>query len=156
MPKLNFANVDAPGFQAPPKGWYNVEIEDVDVREVSSESKHPGNEFWNVTMNIIDGAYADRKLFTNIMLPCEECAENGGPGSVEGHDEKDYSPFMLLGILQAVGKVDPEDEEAEIDIEAGELEGMTFQAYARPRKDDDSQAEVKKFRALDDPDSNLV
>lgn len=156
MVKVNFAGSGLPGYAAPSRGWHNVEIEEVDTREVSKDSKHPGNEFWNVQMDILDGDDKGRKLFTNLMLPCQECAENGGPGSVSGHDEKDYSPFMLFGILAAVGMVDPDDEEPELDIEAGELEGLKFQAYCQPRKDDKEQVEVKKFRALNDSDSSLV
>ena len=154
MVKVNFAGVDDPGFESPPKGWYTCTIEDVDSREVGEKSKHPGNEFWNVTFDIAEGDYKGRKLFTNLMLPCQVCAEAGG--QAEGHEAKDYSPFMLLGILKAAGWVDPNDDDPEIDVEAGDLEGLKLDVYARPRKDDAEQADVRKFRPAESADKSDV
>jgi len=125
---IKFDDVDESGFEPLPRGWYDVRIEEVDIRETSQSSQHPNNEFWNVEMIVTGGDYEGRRVWTNVMLP-------------------PYTPFMLFRLLRAAGEI--ENKEDEWDGEPGDLEGLEFQVKVGRQKDDKDREDVKDFRPLD-------
>lgn len=54
-------------FQPLPKGWYEVEIEDVDEVQVKS-GKNEGKDMYKYKFKVIGGDYDNRKLFTQACL----------------------------------------------------------------------------------------
>lgn len=69
--KLNFTDQEAASearsFDALPSGKYHVKITDIELRKSTSD-KNYGKPFWHVEHTVQEGPYADRKLWTNVML----------------------------------------------------------------------------------------
>jgi hypothetical protein len=61
------AESEARTFEAVPTGKYYCRITDVDVKRSKSE-KHAGKPYYALELVIQDGKYANRKLWTNVML----------------------------------------------------------------------------------------
>lgn len=55
------------GFTPLPKAWYTVEIDEVDEVE-SKSAKNTGKPMYKYKFKIIEGEFADRKLFTQACL----------------------------------------------------------------------------------------
>jgi len=61
------ASSEARSFDAIPSGPYLVAVTEIELRE-STSAKNPGKPYWNVELTIQDGEYADRKIWSNVML----------------------------------------------------------------------------------------
>ena len=70
--KVNFsteeASSEALDFDAIPSGKYYARITDVTDKECGPESKNAGKPYWNLEFTIQDGAFENRKVWTNCML----------------------------------------------------------------------------------------
>lgn len=62
------AESEARSFEALPTGQYHVKITNCEVAKCGPASKNPGKPYYKVELTIQDGKYADRKLWTNVML----------------------------------------------------------------------------------------
>lgn len=130
MPQLNFdANTVQPqaAIEPVPTDWYTVIIEESEMRPTS---KGDGS-FLRLVMKIIDGPYANRKLFTNLNL------NNPNPTASE------IAYQQLSAICHAVGMLQIQDSQ--------QLHGLPFQVRVtvRPPKDGyDAQNECKGFKAV--------
>ncbi len=125
--KVNFAGVSS-GFDPLPRGEYPVRVASVETKETGENSKKPGEDYWNVSFDIVGGEYEGRKLFTNFMLP---------PA---------YDPFMLKGFLKATGNYTDDELESELDIDEDDLIGLEALAVVEVKND---QNNVKRFKSLD-------
>jgi hypothetical protein len=64
MPKVNFPKYEnAEGFSTIPDGEYKVEVVKVDIRDTNA-----GDEMWGLHLKIIEGQFANRKLFDNMVF----------------------------------------------------------------------------------------
>lgn len=66
---INFSDEEAASkaLEPLPSGKYNVQITKIETRASKSE-KNNGKPYWNLTMKIVDGKYAKRTVFANVML----------------------------------------------------------------------------------------
>lgn len=76
MVSLNFDARNVPpsvGFEPVPAGWYNVMIDDTELRP----TKKADGAYLNVRFNILDGQYAGQKIFQrlNLQNPSEAAKE---------------------------------------------------------------------------------
>lgn len=55
-------------FDPIPTGKYHVAVYDCKLEKCGPSSKNPGKPMWNMQLKIQDGEYADRVVFTRIML----------------------------------------------------------------------------------------
>jgi hypothetical protein len=69
--RVNFsdqeASSEAMSFDPIPTGTYYARITDIELRQSKSE-KNLGKPYWNVEFTIQDGKFADRKVWSNVML----------------------------------------------------------------------------------------
>lgn len=65
MPRLNFKDTpDAESDYSPlPDGRYLIEVSDVNTRKTSK-----GDEMWNLSLQVLTGAYRGRLLFDNLVF----------------------------------------------------------------------------------------
>jgi hypothetical protein len=61
------ASSEARSFDPLPRGKYPVKITDGELREVKS-GKNEGRPYWNIEFTVQEGNYADRRVWTNVML----------------------------------------------------------------------------------------
>jgi hypothetical protein len=108
-----------------PPGWYNVQI-------IESEMKATANgngSYLSLTFQILDGAHANRKVFTNLNL------NNPNAAAVE------IAYKQLSAICHAVGVIQVQD--------STQLHGLPMMAKisVRPAKDGyDASNEIKGFK----------
>lgn len=93
------ASSEAQSFDPLPSGSYHVRITEITTKECGPSSKNPGKEYWNVEFTVQDGEYADRKIWTNVML-------------FEG------ALYSLVQLLKATGHADAVKTGAIPDVEA--------------------------------------
>lgn len=135
MVKVNFSDVK--DFQQLPKGKYHFLVEEGEVQETSDTSKHPGVDYWRLTLTVQDGEYQGQHEWVSVMLP-------------------PYELFTLFGILRAtIGQHEWTEEElraGDVDVELDNLIGLEFVASVKPQKDNPDFNNVGSFRAYD-PDA---
>lgn len=61
---VDFGGVEDVGFDALPKGFYNVEVDELDF----TYSQNGGNPMWSWKLRVIDGEFADRILFYHSVF----------------------------------------------------------------------------------------
>lgn len=129
MAQLNFdANTVDPNvaFDPVPAGWYNVKIVESELKPTSN-----GNgAYLQLTMEVLDGDYAGRKLFDRLNL------QNPNQTAVE------IAYKTLSAICRSTGVMQCQD--------STQLHGIPMQAKATVRPADgqyDAQNEVKGYRA---------
>jgi hypothetical protein len=62
------ADSEARVYQTLPTGAYHVKVTEVAVKQCGPSSKNPGKPFYALQLTVQDGQYANRKIFTNVML----------------------------------------------------------------------------------------
>lgn len=127
MAILNFnAQTVAPNsaFEPLPAGWYNVKITDSEMKP----TKAGDGSFLALTMEVLDGQHAGRKVFTNLNL------DNKNPVAVKIAYEQLSALCHVTGVIQC--------------NESQQLHGIPFQAKlsVRPAGEYDASNEVKGFR----------
>lgn len=132
MVALNFnANAVEPqkSFEPIPNNWYNVMIDESEMKP----TKDTLGSFLELRLNVMDGDYANRKIFCRLNL------NNKNATAVE------IAEGQLSAICHAVGVIQCETSEM--------LHGKPFQAkiVVRPPKGDyDASNECKAFKACDE------
>lgn len=61
---VDLTNVEEPSFEVMPRGTYPVVFTDVEF----TYSQNSGNPMWSCTLEVEDGEYAGRKLFTHMVF----------------------------------------------------------------------------------------
>lgn len=139
MVRINFADVEE--FEKLPKGRYNFTVSEYEVKEHGENSKHPGNDYWWLTLTVMDGEKQGKTQTMMITLP-------------------PYEPYALVGILRAtVGQhewTEEQVEAGEIDVEVDDLEGLEFSAQVQPQKDNPDFNNVRGFRPTQETDDSLL
>lgn len=92
------ASSEAKSFDPLPSGNYHVRITEITTKECGPNSKNVGKEYWSVEFTVQDGEYADRKVWTNVML-------------FEG------ALYSLVQLLKATGHADAVTSGAVPDVE---------------------------------------
>lgn len=132
MVALNFnaATVEPQkAFEPLPAGWYNVMIDESEMKP----TKDTKGAYLNLRLNVMEGEFANRKVFCRLNL------QNANATAVEiaeGH---------LSAICHAVGVIQCETSEM--------LHGLPFQVKLslRPPKDDyEASNDCKAFKACDE------
>jgi hypothetical protein len=62
------ADSEAREFVAIPGGKYHVKVTECLIKQCGPGSRNPGKPYYNMQLNVQDGPYQGRKLFTNVML----------------------------------------------------------------------------------------
>lgn len=132
MVKVNFSDIKE--FEQLPPGKYHFIIEEGEVQETGEESKHPGNDFWRLTLTVQDGEYAGQHEWVSVMLP-------------------PYELYTLFGILRAtIGQHEWTEEDlksGDVDVELDDLIGLEFVARVKPQKGNSDFNNVSRFQAFD-------
>lgn len=90
-----------------PKGWYHVEIDDVEEREVKA-GKNKGKEMYGYKFKVVGGDFDGRKLFTQSCLWAEaiftqrdiqKAVGIAAPAAVNGK-----VPFIIADTDELIGK----------------------------------------------------
>lgn len=68
MVTVNFADTGDLEFGAIPSGRYHAKITGGEMREAGPNSKNPGSQYVNWEFTIQEGAFEDRKVWTNTSL----------------------------------------------------------------------------------------
>lgn len=132
-------------FKPLPKGWYNVEIEDVEEVE-SKSAKNLGKAMYKYKLKVVGGDFDGRKLFPQACLWKEAIFTQrdiqAALGIPLGEPTKDGKrPFLIADEDELIGKelqayviVKPKyvkpGEEAEVDEDGKELEDNEVKKYA--------------------------
>ena len=136
MVRINFAEIE--GFEQLPRGKYHFAITDYEVKEHGENSKHPGHEYWWLTLTVQDGDQEGKTQTLMVTLPPH------------------YEPFTLVNILRAtVGQHNWSEEEVaegEVDVDIEDLDGLEFVASVRPQKGNSDFNEVRSIAPFD-PDT---
>lgn len=139
MAQLNFDATqvapDTGSGDALPAGWYNVMM---DESENKPTSKGNGDFYLNCRFNILDGAYAGRKLFTRLNL------KNSNPVAQEiGYKQ-------LSAICHAVGVLQVPDSSL--------LHGKPLKVKIKVRKATDeyeASNDITAFKNINEPTNNI-
>jgi hypothetical protein len=125
--KVDLTGVESNSFEILPKGWYRVNVTDVEER-ISKSEKNPGAIGYNYEFTVQDGAYEGRKAWaTAWMIP--------------------NALFVLKGMLEASGLYTSDQLEGEFDFEPDDLVGETLLIKIRHRKyEDEMQQDVNGFK----------
>lgn len=117
------------GFEPVPAGWYNVMIDDTEMRP----TKKPGGAYLNVRFSIMDGAYANQKIFTRLNLQNE---------SIQA---KEIAFRQLSSICHAVGVLNLND--------SSELHGrpMKIKVKITPDEQYGPSNDITSFKGINDP-----
>lgn len=91
------------GFSPLPAGWYNVEIDEVETRQVKS-GKNAGKEMYNYKLKVTDGDFSGRKLFTNSCLWPEAIFTQYNIQVATGLHEKGEKNFTIASEDDLIGK----------------------------------------------------
>lgn len=134
--QLNFnAATVAPdtGFGEPiPAGWYNVRITETEQKPTKAGN---GDWYLSLTCEIIDGQYANRKLFTNLNL------RNSNPTAQE------IAYKQLSAICHAIGVMQVNDSQ--------ELHGKPLKVKVKVRIDRTGEYEpsneISMFKNINEP-----
>lgn len=130
MATLNFTaapTLAANNFDVVPAGWYNVRI----TESINKPTKDGQGSYLALTLTIIDGQYANRKLFDRLNL------NNKNPKAVE------IARDTLTAICHAVGVFQVPDSTV--------LHGLPMQCKVTVRPADgkyDESNEVKAYKAI--------
>lgn len=133
MAQLNFdATQVAPdqGFDTVPAGWYNVMVDESEMKPTSAGD----GAYLNVRFNIMDGQFAGRKLFARLNI------QNANPTA------KEIAYKQLSAIAHAVGVLHVADSQ--------QLHGIPLKVRVKIRKDAtgqyDDQNDITAFRNIND------
>lgn len=134
MVRVNFAEVE--DFKPLPAGkGYHMRITDADVDQHGDNAKHPGNDFWKLTLTVQGGEQEGQTQPLMVTLP-------------------PYEPFTLVAIMRAtVGQHKWSDEDVqngEIDVELDDLVDLEFLCDVRPQRNNPDFNDVRRIRHLDD------
>lgn len=132
MVRVNFAGIEES--EKLPRGKYHFAVTDGEVKETSEDSKHPGNDYWNLELTVQDGDHQGRKHWLSIMLP-------------------PYEVFTLASVLRAtVGQhefTEKQLADGDFDVELDDLIGLEFVATVRPQKKNPDFNETRSIKAFD-------
>ena len=129
MPKIDFDKHEEPSDYSPiPEGEYLVEVEKVEER-----STNAGDEMWSLTFAVVEGEYAGRKVWDNMVFSEAAmgrvkliCSRMGL--SVKG--EVDLKPSMLMGRRVIVDTYHEEYEDNDGNTKT--KSSIPFAGYTRP------------------------
>lgn len=137
MVRINFAEIEDYKPLPADKG-YHFRVTDGDIDQHGDNAKHPGNDFWKLTLTVQDGEQEGGTQPLTITLP-------------------PYEPFTLVNILRAtVGQHEWSEEEVqngEFEVELDDLVDLEFLADVRPQKNNSDYMEVRRIRPLDEASS---
>lgn len=97
------------GFAPLPKGWYTVEIDEVD-ETTSKSTKNLGKDMYKYKFKIIEGEFAGRKLFTQSCLWAEaiftqrDVQKAIGFQSLGEPNAQGKRPFIIADPDELIGK----------------------------------------------------
>lgn len=134
MALLNFNAADVPPSQAldpMPPAWYNAKITAMELKPTKDHAVS-GGEYWKTEFTIIDGKYANRKVWTNFNV------KNANPEAVRIAYEQ------ISAVCHAVGRMQITQTE--------ELMGLPLQIKVSLRAataEFDAQNEVKGYKACE-------
>jgi hypothetical protein len=68
--RVNFTDKEASSkaLDPIPRGEYHVKLTDIEVKRCGPESKNPGKPYWACEFTVQEGPYAERKVWSNVML----------------------------------------------------------------------------------------
>lgn len=135
MAKLQFnaAEVEPQkAFEPLPSGWYNVQIEESEMRDASTQ----GNEYLELKMKVLDGDFANRVIYDRLnIINSSEVAQA-------------IAYEQLSAICHATGVINVEDTD--------ELHGKPFMAKVKLKPangDYEAGNDVKGYKACDGSES---
>lgn len=111
MPKVNWNDVEERTFELIPEGQYVAKIESVEVKETDKK-----DEMWKVKLNIEEGDYKGKKLFTNLVF------NDGGYGNIK----KLYSAVFGTKLPKNCETSDIIDEVVKVDVVHNEYNNKTY------------------------------
>lgn len=100
---LDEKTVAGTDFAPLPAAWYNVEIEEVEAREVKS-GKNEGKEMYNYKLKVVGGDHDGRFLFVNACLWKEAIFTQVNIQQATGLSEKGDTKFQIADEDDLVGK----------------------------------------------------
>jgi len=128
--KINFGEVEE--YKPLEPGKYHLAVTDVEVKEHGENSKHPGHEYWMLTLTVQDGPQEGKTQNLMVTLPPH------------------YEPFTLVNVLRAtVGQhewTDQQVKDGEVEVDVENLEGLEFVATVRRQKNNSDFNEVRGIR----------
>lgn len=110
MPKVNWNDVED-SFELIPEGQYVAKIESVEVVQTAKK-----DEMWKLKLNIEEGDYKDKKLFTNLVF------NDGGYGNIK----KLYSAIFGTKLPKNCETSDIVDEKITVTVVHNEYNGRTY------------------------------
>ena len=111
---VDFSDVEERDFTPVPRGRYVAEVTDAEIRD---GDKYP---YLMVEQTVIEGEYADRKLWDNMS----------------------FSPkalWKLKGFYRALGATDEELSSAGFDVDPESLLGLTFMIQVAVKNDNNGE-----------------
>jgi len=133
MVKVNFASIK----DGPSDGTHRFMITEGDIEQNKESAKHPGNDYWRLTLQVQDGPDEGETTKTNVMLP-------------------PYVPYDLKNILRAtVGQHSWSEEDikkGEFDVEMDDLvdNNLEFIATIAPQRNNKDFKNVGNYRPVPD------
>ena len=110
MPKVNWNDVED-SFELIPEGQYIAKIESVEVVQTAKK-----DEMWKLKLNIEEGDYKDKKLFTNLVF------NDGGYGNIK----KLYSAIFGTKLPKNCETSDIIDEKIAVTVVHNKYNGRTY------------------------------
>lgn len=124
MPKVNLKDVKAwegEGAGPTPNGSYHIAIDDVEIKE------GPKGEYWNLTLLITEGQFADRNLYAKMF----------------------FTPKSMGGLKQTLEALKVKIPAGDFDLKPAQLKNKTGHVLVRREEylgEDDDGNEVTKSR----------
>lgn len=99
---VDFGNVeDDAGFELMPRGIYPCTITDIEF-----DTSEKGNKMWRVTLTVVEGDFANRKLFTFVVFSAKAMpmAKKSIRAFAPELLEKPFNPESVLEEVDLVGR----------------------------------------------------
>jgi hypothetical protein len=126
-------------FDVIPRGKYQAQITDGELREAGEQAKHPGSLYVNWEFTLTEGEFENRKLWTNTSV--------GHGDECKCGDWKPGSMGNIKSLLFATGLYTKEQLAESIDFEIDDVIGAHVTAIVIIKEyQGDDQNEVKRVK----------
>lgn len=110
--RIDFTDTDESAFEPLPVGEYRLQIANITETTTGENSKNPGEPMLKVELDVVDGKYAGRKLFDNLLPTIP---------SIKGR---------VMNFLSALG----EDTDGELEVDWDDYVGEEVMARVQKKK----------------------
>jgi len=112
---VNLSEVEAQKFELLPKNKYNVIVEDNQYQK----SKSSGKPMWNLKLNVVDGEFQGRKLFTFLSFSEKALPNTKATLAILAPELAD-KPDLRINDPETVASIIGRQAKVSVDIQKGE------------------------------------